>query len=333
MILVTGGTGFLGRHLIPTLCRNGRQVRVLARHPEAHPWLTQYPNVEIMQGDIVDADSVRRALAGCDEVIHAAGYFRFWGSEADFDATNVGGMRCLLDAIREHPVKRIVHISTVAVIGEPSPNIIDETHPACPADAYQRSKLRAETLALDYHQRYGLPLVILRPGAFYGPLGKYGFNRLFFKDPMRGIVMQVDGGHYITFPVYVGDVAQGALLALERGRPGEIYNICGESLTHREVFDLVFQLAHLHWPRLPIPGWLGVGVARILTSLSNLTKQEPFWPLNLRSYVYNNWRVSCEKAKRELGFVPLPFRTGAERTIAWYRAGQPDQIPEVECST
>jgi dihydroflavonol-4-reductase len=330
-ILVTGGTGFLGRHLLPALCRRGDVVRVLTRHPDAYPWLARYPRLEIVRGDITQPETVQRAVAGCRQVIHAAGMFRFWGDPARFEETNVGGTDIMLKAAREAGVERLIHISTIALIGSPDPDrIVDENHPTRPADAYQKSKLLAEqrvTAAVEA----GLPAIILRPGAYYGPLGHYAFNRLFFRDPMRGIIMQVNGGRYITFPVYIEDVVQGVLKAFECGRVGEIYNICGDSLTHKEAFDIICEEARLWFPRLTIPGWVGVATARVLTAIGSLLGQEPFWPITLRSYVYNYWRVSSEKARRELGFVPTDFRTGARRTIAWYRAGQPDHIPEVDC--
>lgn len=325
---VTGGTGFLGRHLIPALCRVGHHVRVLARHPDEHPWLKRYPQVEIVRGDVLDAACMRDAARGCEYVVHAAGYFRFWGEQAIFDATNVGGTENVLKAARD--ARRVIHISTVALIGTPT-GVVDETHPARPADNYQRSKYRAEQTALRFQAEQGIPVVVLRPGAFYGPLGAYAFNRLFFTDPMRGIIMQINGGSYITFPVYVADVAQAIVQAFERGRAGEIYNICGESLTHEAAFDIITREANLWYPRLNIPDWLGEAFARLLTAVAAVTHREPFYPITLRSYVYNDWRVSSDKAKRELGFAPTPFADGARRTIAWYRAGQPDTIPEVEC--
>ncbi len=325
---VTGGTGFLGRHLIPALCRAGHHVRVLARHPDAHLWLKRYPNVEIVQGDVLDAASLRTAMRGCAYVIHAAGLFRFWGEQALFDETNVGGTENLLKAVVDG--QRVLYISTVALIGTPS-GIVDELHPAQPTDNYQRSKYKAEQLALRYHAEHGVPLIVLRPGAFYGPFGTYAFNRLFFRDPMRGIIMQINGGSYITFPAYIGDVAQAIVRALTAGRPGEIYNVCGETLTHKAAFDIITREAQLWYPRLNIPDWLGEAFARLLTGVAYVTRQEPFYPITLRSYVYNDWRVSSEKAQRELGFVPTPFIEGARRTIAWYRAGQPDMLPEVEC--
>jgi nucleoside-diphosphate-sugar epimerase len=285
-------------------------------------------------GDLLDASVVLRGVQGCRFVVHAGGIFRFWvpGDDNVFYDTNAHGTEHVLDAALRAQVERVIHISTVAVIGEPdSDKIVDETHPPRPADAYQHSKLQAEQLAMRYCTEHQLPVIILRPGAYYGPMGEYAFNRLFFRDPMRGIIMQVSGGRYIIFPAYIADVAQGVVKALERGQIGEIYNICGDWITHREAFDIISTEAGLHWPRLPIPGWLGIATARILEGISALTRREPFWPINLRSYVYNNWRVSSEKARRELGYLPTNFREGARQTIAWYRAGQPDDLPELHC--
>jgi len=332
MIFLTGGTGFLGRHLVPALCRAGFSLRVLTRHPEPNNWLKRYPGIEVVPGDLLDSAVVSKAMQGCQYVIHAGGMFRFWGNEQEFASTNALGTEHILAAAVHADIQRLIHVSTIAVIGQPDPSrIVDETHPAYPADAYQRSKWQAEQAAMRYLQDYQLPVVVVRPGAYYGPLGHYAFNRLFFKDPMRGIIMQVNGGRYIIFPAYIADVAQGVMKALEKGQVGEVYNICGDWISHKDAFDIICQEAGLRWPRLPIPGWLGINTARVLEGLSKITRTEPFWPLNLRSYVYNNWRVSSEKAQRELGFVPTGFRVGARATIAWYRAGQPDMLPELEC--
>lgn len=332
MIFVTGGTGFLGRHLIATLCRAGFQMKVLTRDPDKNDWLRRYPVVEIIAGDLTDRDVLREAVPGCRYIIHAGGHFRFWGDETPFMETNARGTENIMAAALTAGVERVIHISSVAVIGQPDPtSIIDETYPPHPVDPYQRSKLEGERIAMRYFYDHQLPVVILRPGAFYGPLGEYAFNRLFFRDPMRGIIMQINGGHYINFPAYIQDVAQGIVLALEHARLGEIYNICGDWISHKDAFDIICEEANLHWPRPPIPGWMGIAASRVLEGIAKITGREPFWPINLRSYVYNNWRVSNEKARQELGFEPTSFREGARRTIAWYRAGKPKDIPELDC--
>jgi dihydroflavonol-4-reductase len=332
-VFLTGGTGFLGRHLLPMLCRQGYTIRLLTRHAAEHTWLQRYPRTEIVQGDVRDADIVHRAIEGCQYVIHAAGLFRFWGKDQDFDSTNVQGTQNMLVACEAaQTVQRFVHISTIAVIGEPDPHReMDETFPPNPVEPYQRSKIRGEELVKQAYREQGLPAIILRPGAYYGPLGEYAFNRLFFTDPMRGIIMQLNGGRYITFPVYISDVAQSVMLALKQGKLGETYNICGQWLTHKDVFDIVCAEAGLWSFRPPIPGWLGIFTSRVMTAMGNMIGREPFWPLNLRSYVYNYWRISNAKAQRELGFVPTTFNEGARQTIAWYRAGKPEFWDELAC--
>ncbi len=332
MIFLTGGTGFLGRHLVPALCRAGFDVRVLTRHPEQNSWLKQYQRVEIIKGDLLDKAVIANAINGCRYVVHAGGMFRFWGDERQFAETNALGTEHVLAAAAQANIERFIHISTIAVIGHPDPaRVVDETHPAHPADAYQRSKWQAEQAVMHYHRENQLPVVVLRPGAYYGPLGTYAFNRLFFKDPMRGIIMQVDGGSHIIFPAYITDVVQGVMKALSQGEVGQVYNICGDWIAHKDAFDIICEEANIRWPRLPIPGWLGISTARVLEAFSAVTHTEPFWPLNLRSYVYNSWRVSSDKARRELGFEPTSFREGARATIAWYRAGMPQMLPELEC--
>ncbi len=333
MIFVTGGTGFLGKHLIASLCRQGFRLRVLTRTPSFHPWLHGYANVEVIEGDIRDEQLVREGIAGCDYVIHAGGKFAFWGDEQEFEDVNVHGARNVLEACRDSDVKRVIHVSTVALIGTPlQETVIDENHPLNPQDPYQTSKWEAEEMMRHYHQNYGVPAIILRPGAFYGPLGTYAFNRLFFRDALHGLIVKLDGGNYITFPVYIADVVQAIHLALDKGRVGETYNICGECMSHNEVFDIIKDLANLWYPKIPIPKRIVVPFSYFLTLVSYLTRREPFYPINLQSVIFNDWRVSNAKAKDELGFVPTDFRVGAKRTVEWYQDGMPDLIDEMSCS-
>ena len=126
-LFVTGATGFLGHHLIPALCGAGYKVRALVRHPDHHAWLRQYP-IEIIQGDILDVEVAQRGATGARYVIHAAGIFRFWGDEAEFDRVNVGGARSVITAAQAAGCERVIHISTIYLIGQPPRDqTIDET--------------------------------------------------------------------------------------------------------------------------------------------------------------------------------------------------------------
>lgn len=320
MIFVTGGTGFLGHNLLPMLCEAGYAVRMISREPEQHPWLKTL-NLEVIRADVTDRAAMFEAIQGCRYVVHAAGKFRFWGKREQFLETNVTGSQNVMDAALAAGVEKFIHISTVVVIGNPiSLQEIDETHPANPADAYQESKLAGENVALHYYHEHGLPVVILRPGAFYGPHGRYAFNKMFFEDPLRGLPVGVNRGQYNTFPAYIKDVARSVIQALEKGRPGEIYNICSQYLTHREVDRIIAAEAGLSNFHVYFPGFVMIPFAWLLTGLGKLTGREPKYPINLRSYIFNDWRVSTEKAKRELGFQPTPFDQGVRETLEWYRS-------------
>lgn len=321
MILVTGATGFLGHHLIPLLIQHGYRVRALVRPTSDVEFLLKH-GVELAYAeDISDRASVQRACQGCHQVVHAAGQFRFWGEWHDFWQTNVEGTAAVLEAATAAGVERLVHVSTIAVAGKIAPGqLIDEQFPCEPQDGYQITKYQGEQLVLEYQRSRQLPAVVVRPGAFYGPWGRYAFNRLFFEEPLRGWRIRVDKGERITFPVYAADVAQGILLALEKGRVGEIYNICGHSFTHNECNQIVSNLAGISRWRMNMPKWAVLSLAYSWTALSRYTGREPFYPINLRLYVFQDWQVSIAKAQRELGFEPTPFVEGAQATLDWYRS-------------
>ncbi|HFQ94115.1 MAG TPA: NAD-dependent epimerase/dehydratase family protein [Anaerolineae bacterium] len=319
MILITGATGFLGHNLVPMLVQAGYAVRALVRPTSSTNFLAALGVELAYTDDIANQTAVQEACQGCDQVIHAAGLFRFWGEPDEFWQTNVEGTTAVLNAALANNVKRFIYISTIAVVGAtPAQEVIDENTVCRPQEPYQLSKLEAETRVLAYGQE-GLPAIVLRPGAFYGPWGRYAFNRLFFEEPLRGWRIRVDGGKHITFPVFVPDVAQGVMLALDKGKLGEIYNISGRSMTHNEANNIVSDLAGIgHW-RLNIPSSMVVALARTWTALSRFTHKEPFYPINMAPYVFQDWHISTAKAEKELGFVPTPFEKGARQTLKWYK--------------
>ncbi|MCP4425414.1 MAG: NAD-dependent epimerase/dehydratase family protein [Chloroflexi bacterium] len=319
MILVTGATGFLGRNLVPRLLETGRSVRALVRPASDAAFLKQLGVELAYAADISDTEAVISACQGCHQVIHAAGHFRFWGETAVFHQTNVMGTKAVLDAALAANVKRFIHISTIVVVGDnPANAVIDETTLCHPQEPYQRAKLEGEQLALTYAQERGLPVVVLRPGAFYGPWGRYAFNRLFFEEPLRGWRIKVDGGRRITFPIFAPDLVQAILSSLIRGRSGQIYHICSQSLSHNEVNAVISELTGISKWRANIPTWMVLTLARTWTAVSRITRREPFYPINMAPYVFQDWRVNTAKAQKELDFAPTPFAVGAQKTLEWY---------------
>lgn len=319
-VFVTGATGFLGHHLVPQLVASGYRVRALAR-PTSDVRHLQDSNIEVVTGDVLDAATLQQSLAGCRHVVHAAGLFRFWGAREAFERVNVQGTANVVEAARKHAVARFIHISTIAVVGQHPPDVvIDETVKCQPADPYQRSKFDAENFVRMFARAANLPAIILRPGAFYGPWGRYAFNRLFFEDPLKGLRLQVHGGRRITFPAFVPDVAWAIVAALQSGRTGETYNVSGEPLSHRQANAIVSRLAGISSLRLNISAGLMLQLARWMTAQAERTHREPYYPIYMASYVFQDWRVSSDKARVELGFTPTPFEEGARQTLEWYWA-------------
>ena len=327
-VLVTGATGFVGRNLCPYLVERGHRVRALVRRTSDHGFLDAL-GVEKAWGDLRDSGAVAAAVEGCRAVIHAGAVFRFWGRREEFWATNVEGTRNVLEAARRAGVGRFVHISTIAVIGKPpAEGLITEETPCRPQDAYQESKLEAERLVMRSGREWGLPVIVLRPGAIYGPWSRYAFNRLFIEDPLRGLAFRVHGGRHITFPVFVRDVAWAAEAALTRGRPGEVYNICGPCVTHHEVGETLERLIGRSIRWIPAPAWGMVALARVWTAVSRWTGREPYYPIGLYPYVFYNWRVSAEKARRELSYEPTPLEEGLRETVEWYEKMRVAAVPQ-----
>ncbi len=322
-LFLTGATGFLGHHLAPLLLQAGHQVRALVR-PQSRarlPVPPDTPGLTVVPGDVTSPGTYRTALRGCAAVIHAAGLFRFWGPAAAFERVNHQGTRLLAEAAAEAGVRRFVFVSTLAVIGRPPRGgPIAEDTPCRPQDAYQRSKVAAERALRAVAARSEMEAVILRPGGFYGPGGIYGLNRLLVLDPLRGVRVQVKGGRMHLFPpLFIRDAARGVLLALERGRAGEIYHLCGEPVTLKEANRLVSQMARISPWRWNAPAPLMLALAALLEGIAWFTHREPFYPLNLRHYVFPDWLASNKKAVRELGFTPTPFTDGIRETVAWAR--------------
>jgi dihydroflavonol-4-reductase len=296
-------------------------LRALAR-PNSDTSFLEELGIEIARGDVLEADSVGAAMCGCDYVIHAAAHFRLWGSAAPFIQTNIEGTRHVLETALRVGVKKFVHISTIIVVGPQKPGtIITEATPCHPyrSDHYAQTKLSGENLVHAFAAK-GVPAVILRLGALYGPYGHYAFNRLFFEEFLHNWRVQVHRGQRITFPCYVGDAVRASEAALKLGRVGETYNISSQSISHREANLTVSRLAQRSSWRINFPGWVMVGVSNILEFIALFTQREPFYPKNLKPYVFNDWIVDFSKAERELGFVATSFSAGAQRTLEWYRS-------------
>lgn len=334
-ILVTGSTGFIGSRLVQTLLERGHRVRALTRsdNPPPPPGFSgngksplDHERVEIARGDITDREAVFRAVDGCDYVFHLAACAKNWApNPRKFHEVNVGGMRNVFDACRAAAVKRINWTSSIVTLGPTHPNEIgDESMPRITEECftdYEASKVEAEREATRYAQG-GLPVVIVNPTRVYGPGHLTEANTLaqLIDSYDRGkMMLLINRGINVGNYVFVDDVVQGHILALEKGRIGQRYILGGENATLKEFFstiDRVTNKRHLHIPILKFgpmvyshfqekrARWFGV-----------YPKITPGW---MKSFLLD-WAFSSQKAQDELGYRPTSLADGIRITLDWLR--------------
>lgn len=318
-IAITGGTGYTGGRLVARLRAQGHDVVALARPSSKRP--AGDPGVAFVEGDLSSPDALARLVKGADAVVHVAAVYRTAGhTDAYYRAVNVEGTVRLLEAAARAGVRRFVHTSTVGVHGHVENPPADETWPLAPGDVYQATKAEAETLALDFHRRHGLPVSVIRPGAIYGP----GETRLLklFRAIARGRYAIVGSGRAYYHPVYIDDLLDGYLRALERPEAvGEAFIIAGPSyVTQRELADTIARatggrILPFRIPAAPLR-WLGALCEAVCVPLG----LEP--PLHRRRVEFwtKSRAFSTEKAHRRLGYeASVDLETGTARTAAWYR--------------
>jgi dihydroflavonol-4-reductase len=314
--LVTGATGFLGWHVARLLIEKGYTVRALAR-PGSR--VAELP-VETVTGDLRDAASLERAVAGCGLVYHVAADYRLWArNPRELYDSNVDGTRRMLEASRKAGVERVVYTSTVGCIGIPHGGIGDETTPVSLADMagdYKRSKFLAEQVALEF-ARGGFPVVIVNPTA---PIGDHDVK----PTPTGKIVLDFLNGDMPAFidtglnVVDVRDTAAGHLLACEHGRPGERYILGSENLTLAQILGKLAAITGRKAPTMKLPYAVAYCAGACSTAWAGITGRPPRVPLaGVRMARKKMW-VTHEKARRELGFAPGPAEAALRRAVDWF---------------
>lgn len=305
-VLVTGATGFLGSAVAKELIARGHAVRALVR-PTSDLTHLEGSGAELARGDVLDAASVRAALAGCDAVVHTAGIARIGSPAAQLHAVNVKGVEIVLGAAREAGVARaVLTSSTAAMGGTREPRVADETTPGNAESLgipYFTSKLLGERAGLSLVAR-GLPLVVVRPSFVFGPGDLLGSSAtILVALARRRVPAWVDGGASFCD---VRDVARGHVEALLRGRAGEAYVLGGHNLEMREMIPRACALAGVKPPpRVPLA--IALGVAAAQETWAKLTGRRPATTRDLVRSAALRTFVSSAKAERELGYAIRPF--------------------------
>ncbi len=320
-VLVTGATGFIGANVARALLQRGDEVRVLVRPTSDRRNLEGLP-VEVAVGDLRDVDATRRAVEGCRRVFHVAADYRFWARDPrELYESNVRGTRHVLDACLRAGVERVVYTSTVGTIGLSAlPAPCDETTPLLAGQLtshYKRSKLEAEEAALDYAAR-GLPVVVVNPSAPVGPWDAKPTptGQVIVDFACGRLPAIVDTGLNI---VHVRDVAEGHLLAAERGRVGERYILGHRNMTLAEIVKELAGILGRPAPRIRLPYAVAWTAGAVSTALATyVTHRPPAVALEAVRMSRRRMFFDAGKAVRELGLPQTPPHAAFEDAVAWF---------------
>ena len=332
-ILVTGGNGFVGRHLAAALQDRGDRVRALALPSEDTAWLEQR-GFAVYQGDVRQPSTLVEPMRGVDAVVHLAAMMDVWRPVADYHDVNVTGTENVCRAALAAGVDRLVHMSSSSVYGVALGQPADECFPMSPfRDPYPVTKAAGDRLVQRMIRGERLPAVIVRPDQIFGPGDHLHFGRM--ADRLRagkGIV--IGSGDNALPLVYVSDAIQGLLLALDHDRAlGQVYNITTDRpLTQRQFLAAIAHEVGGHVPRLHLPYRLlytaGYAAER-LALLARSERRPPITRLGV-AFLGTDNRYSIDKARRELGYSPqVALEEGVGLAATWYRQreSRPARVP------
>lgn len=321
--LVTGATGFVGSAVARRLLAEGEAVRALVR-PQSDRGNLAGLDLEVVVGDLTDAASLARAVAGCDAVFHVAADYRLWIRDPEaMRRTNVDGSRALIRAACDAGADRIVYTSSVATLGIDGTGLpADEDTRSALADMighYKRSKFLAEEAVRNMAREEGAPVVIVNPSAPVGP-------RDIKPTPTGRMIVEAAAGRMPAFVdtglnvVHVDDVAAGHLLAWRRGKIGERYVLGGENMPLADILAAVAGLCGRRAPTIRIPHGAILPVAYLAEAWTRLTGgTEPFVTVDGIRMARKRMYFTSARAERELGYHARPAADAFADAVAWFR--------------
>jgi dihydroflavonol-4-reductase len=318
--LVTGASGFVGSAVARALVARGLDVRVLMR-PNANRLNIAKLHCEPVAGDMRDQDSMTAAMKGARYLFHVAADYRLWARDpGEIERNNFMGARATMGAALKTGVERVVYTSSVAAL-KPGDVAVDETSRHTQQSvigAYKRSKLVAEREVERLVRDEGLPAVIVAPSTPIGP-------RDIKPTPTGRVIVEAAAGRMPAFVdtglnlVHVDDVAQGHLLALDKGRIGENYILGGTDVALETMLGDIAFLSGRRAPSVKIPRAPLFPLAWGAELLARVTGKEPFLTADaLRMSRYRMF-FSSEKARRELGYTARPYKEGLKDAMTWFR--------------
>lgn len=319
--LVTGATGFIGSSVVRKLLDRGRQV-VAYVEPGAPLVNLDGLDVEVVEGDVNDRDTIGRALQGCNVMYHLAAIYRLWMPDNSLMyEVNVEGTKTVLFAAMKANLEKVVYTSSIAAVGRPdSGDLADETTQYNLWDEsnhYIRSKWLSERDALRFAAE-GLPVVVVNPAFPFGerdiaptPTGRFIVDAL--KQKIPGYL---EGGFNV---VDVDDVAEAHVLAEERGEVGERYIAGNHNLTYKEFYDTVTDIAGLDPITRKLPARAMWALAWTMERVADVRKQRPQVTYKAARFASRRLWFDCTKAHKQLGMPRTPLRETVEKSIRWFR--------------
>ena len=323
-IFITGATGFIGSHVAQRLAESKHELRCLVRKTSDVATLREL-GATLIPGDVTDKDSVLRGMDGCNSVINLAGLYSFWAPERrHYAATNVEGVRNVMESVLETGVYKVVHVSTVGIYGKPADNPFTEESPVGPVrfSEYFQTKYEGDLVAWDLYKNRKLPLVMIYPAAVVGPGDPKATGRYINELIHRRLPARVLEHSVLTF-VHVLDVAEVIVRALEKeNNIGEKYFVGKERLSFGEINAMVSELSGVSLPKMRLPDSLVMLNATLLTWLASIIKRPPPWGMSVDQMrtMKEGFRVDGRKVEKELCLEYTPVRVALQEAIASYRA-------------
>jgi len=316
---VSGATGFIGGHVARKLRERGDEVVALVRSPQKAGELRQL-GCELVEGDLSDEDAIRKGVDGCDAVVHVGAIYKVGVPKKEHEPmwdANVRGTERVLDAAHDADVGRIVYVSTCNVFGNTKGEVVDEDYRRDESEGflsfYDETKYRAHQVAEDRVEK-GYPIVIVQPAGVYGPNDHSEIGNMIDQARTGKLKLKMfpEAGFML---VHVEDVAEGILLALDKGKVGEAYVLAGEQIRMGELVDRVCAMSGRNPPRATMPGVMLKASAPLGPVIGPLMGFPPNLGELIRVSDGVTYWATDAKARRELGFEPRDLDAGLRDTL------------------
>ena len=324
-IFITGASGFIGQQLALKLAKDGNKIHALVRNIEKATPILVHPNIVLFHGDILNSAQVKSAMQHCTEIYHLAALASVWNRDKTaFYKVNVLGLKTVLDCALNLGINHFLFTSTAGLVGDSKDGKpVNETSnfQLNPETLYEQSKLDAEKLLTSYVTGQFKP-VMVNPSRVYGPgiiTESNGFTKLLKMYTNGKWKIKPADGEQIGNYVFIDDVIDGIISAMECGKPGERYLLGGIDATYNEFFAVADELTNTQRKLYNVPLPVLLVLSHLQVIMAKIFNRKPLIsPSFVRKY-NKNWMVDSSKAKTQLNYKITPLKEGIEKTLKWLK--------------